>query len=165
MFPLLLCCQYPLHEISYLPPIHEITNLLCKLILSYEYSIQLNHIVMYSFLFSSFWPCCRSMWALSSSGIEPTPPSLEAQSLNHWTAREVLHMYVPFVSDFVVACFCCFCYEVVSLYVEVCWTIYLLAGIWFVFRFWLLWAKFLWILVYKSCFEHMSCKHLFSFLE
>ena len=22
-------------------------------------------------------------------GIEPTPPALEAQSLNHWTAREV----------------------------------------------------------------------------
>ena len=30
------------------------------------------------------------MWDLSSqSGIEPTPPALEAQSLNRWTAREV----------------------------------------------------------------------------
>ena len=33
-------------------------------------------------------PC--SMWDLSSqSGIEPMPPALEAQTLTHWTAREV----------------------------------------------------------------------------
>ena len=32
-----------------------------------------------------------SMWNLSSQeGIEPEPLALEAQSLNQWTAREVL---------------------------------------------------------------------------
>ena len=32
-----------------------------------------------------------SMWDLSSRpGIEPTPPAVKAQILNHWTAKEVL---------------------------------------------------------------------------
>ena len=40
------------------------------------------------------------MWDPSSLlGIEPSPPALEAQSLNHWTAREVpvckCFMYFP----------------------------------------------------------------------
>ena len=35
-----------------------------------------------------FWLC--SMQDLSSQpGIEPRPPALEVQNLNHWTAREV----------------------------------------------------------------------------
>ena len=34
------------------------------------------------------WP--HSMWDLSSlPGIEPVSPAVEAQNLNHWTAREV----------------------------------------------------------------------------
>ena len=32
----------------------------------------------------------RGMWDLSSpTGIEPAPPASKAQSLTHWTAREV----------------------------------------------------------------------------
>ena len=27
-------------------------------------------------------------------GIEPAPPAVEAQSLNHWTAREVSHLFI-----------------------------------------------------------------------
>ena len=27
-------------------------------------------------------------------GIEPVPPTLESQSLNHWTAREVLYAFL-----------------------------------------------------------------------
>ena len=30
-------------------------------------------------------------------GIEPTPPALEAQSLNHWAAREVPVQFVSMV--------------------------------------------------------------------
>ena len=41
-------------------------------------------------IFFSFWPChaaCRIL--VLQPEMEPTPPSLEAQSLNHWTVREV----------------------------------------------------------------------------
>ena len=46
-----------------------------------------------------FWPChaaCRIL--VPWPGIEPMPPAVEAQSLNHWTAREVpdLHFESPF---------------------------------------------------------------------
>ena len=36
-----------------------------------------------------FLTIARGMWDLSSLGIEPVPPAMEAWSLNHWTAREV----------------------------------------------------------------------------
>ena len=42
--------------------------------------------------FIFFWLHQHSMWYLIIapwSGIEPTPPALETQSLNHWTARDV----------------------------------------------------------------------------
>ena len=39
--------------------------------------------------FFFFWPHCTACGILiSRPGIEPAPPALEAQSLNHWTARE-----------------------------------------------------------------------------
>ena len=42
----------------------------------------------YIFFFFFFWRC--SMQDLSSQpGIEPRPPALEVQNLNHWNAREV----------------------------------------------------------------------------
>ena len=34
-----------------------------------------------------FWPACGIL--VPRPGIEPTPTSLEAWSLNHWTTREV----------------------------------------------------------------------------
>ena len=36
---------------------------------------------------SLFWEACRTL--VPQSGIEPTPPAVEVQSLNHWLAREV----------------------------------------------------------------------------
>ena len=40
---------------------------------------------------SIFWLCHRQYETLvTQSGIEPSPPALEAWSLNHWTAREVM---------------------------------------------------------------------------
>ena len=37
-----------------------------------------------------FWPRCPACGILvPRPGIEPMPPALEAQKLNHWTAREV----------------------------------------------------------------------------
>ena len=43
------------------------------------------------FFFFCFWPCHASCWILApQSEVELVPPALEAQSLNHWTAREVL---------------------------------------------------------------------------
>ena len=44
-----------------------------------------------------FWPCpvsCRI--SVPWPGIEPMPPAVEAQSLNHWTAREVLLMHFSY---------------------------------------------------------------------
>ena len=41
-------------------------------------------------LFFIFWLCHAACGILVSwPGIEPAPPALEAQSLNHWTMREV----------------------------------------------------------------------------
>ena len=41
-------------------------------------------------LFFFSLPCCMAYGILvPQSGIKPVPPALEAQSLNHWTAREV----------------------------------------------------------------------------
>ena len=40
--------------------------------------------------FFSFWPRCSACGILvPQPGIEPVPPAVEAQSLNHWTSREV----------------------------------------------------------------------------
>ena len=37
-----------------------------------------------------FWPCRVAYGILvPRPGIEPSPPAVEAQSPNHWTAREV----------------------------------------------------------------------------
>ena len=45
--------------------------------------------LFFSFLFF-FWLCCMACGILvPQPGIEPMPPALEAQSFNHWTAREV----------------------------------------------------------------------------
>ena len=45
-------------------------------------------VVLTFFFFFFFWRC--SMQDLSSQpGIEPRPPALEVQNLNHWNAREV----------------------------------------------------------------------------
>ena len=46
-----------------------------------------------------FWPHSTACGILvPQPGIEPVPPALEAQSLNHWTAREV--PIVSFSLDF-----------------------------------------------------------------
>ena len=37
------------------------------------------------------------------SGIKPAPPAMEAQSLNHGTAGEVLHMFIGHLYVFFVA--------------------------------------------------------------
>ena len=42
--------------------------------------------------FLCFWLHCTACGILvPQPGIEPTPPALEVWSLNHWTAKEVLH--------------------------------------------------------------------------
>ena len=35
-------------------------------------------------------------------GIEPVPPAVEAQSLNHWTTREILKIYIYFFVPFAI---------------------------------------------------------------
>ena len=47
--------------------------------------------VTYTWVFSpTFWPCLMVYGILlPCPGIEPVPPALEAEGLNHWTAREV----------------------------------------------------------------------------
>ena len=40
--------------------------------------------------FFFFWPLCEACGILvPQPGIEPAPPAVAAQSLNHWSAREV----------------------------------------------------------------------------
>lgn len=41
------------------------------------------------FKYFILWPC--SMWNLSfpNPGLDPAPPTLDMQSINHWTAREI----------------------------------------------------------------------------
>ena len=47
----------------------------------------------YYFLFFFFWPHCVACGILvPRPGIKPTSPAVEAWSLNHWTAREILHL-------------------------------------------------------------------------
>ena len=42
------------------------------------------------FIFIYFWPWYVACGILvPGPGIEPVPPTVEAQSLNHWTTREV----------------------------------------------------------------------------
>ena len=53
-----------------------------------------------------FSQCCKSFWlyllpvcvtSVSQPGIEPVPPALEAQSLNHWTTGEVPRQQIVMV--------------------------------------------------------------------
>ena len=47
-------------------------------------------------MYQVFWPCCKACGILVPQPWNPpTPPTLEAWSLNHWTTREVLHF--PFL--------------------------------------------------------------------
>ena len=46
--------------------------------------------VIFLFFSFSFWPLCTAYQILvPQSGIEPMPPAVEVQSLNHCTTREV----------------------------------------------------------------------------
>ena len=45
--------------------------------------------------FVVFWPCRVTCGiSVSRPGIEPRPPALGAQSLNHWTTREALYLHL-----------------------------------------------------------------------
>ena len=51
----------------------------------------MRKIFLFNFNFN-FWLHCAACGILvPQPGIEPVPPALEVQSLNHWTAREVPH--------------------------------------------------------------------------
>ena len=58
-----------------------------KSIVIFFFLILLHHVLFYLFI---FWPRCAARGILAPwSRIEPGPPALEAQSLNHRTSREV----------------------------------------------------------------------------
>ena len=62
--------------------------------------------------FILFWPhreVCRIL--VPQSGIEPSPPAVKVQSLNHWTTREV-----PQVSCFCVCVCVCVCVRAIDHY-------------------------------------------------
>ena len=45
--------------------------------------------LIFKFFNYFFWPCHVACGILvSQPGVEPMPPAVEVQSLNHWTARE-----------------------------------------------------------------------------
>ena len=54
----------------------------------------------------------QRLWSLAPCRIEPAPPALEVQSLNHWTSREVPQ--VSFICCFNLVCFTVVCYVAVS---------------------------------------------------
>ena len=68
--------------------------------------------VFFFLLKKFFLPCHMAHGILvPQPGIKPTPPALEGQSLNHWTAREVpllcsLYLYVCFCLVWFVSLFC-----------------------------------------------------------
>ena len=63
-----------------------LTSYNCYLGFSMAFS-PLPLVVLFFFL---FWPCCAACRILvPRPGIEPMLPAVEAQILNHWTAREV----------------------------------------------------------------------------
>ena len=47
-------------------------------------------------LFFFFWPCWAALgiFIYQLQEVEPMPPALEAQNLNHQTAREVLRLFL-----------------------------------------------------------------------
>ena len=45
------------------------------------------------FTFLFFFGCAARHVELPWPGIEPMPPAVEAQSLNHWTTREILYFF------------------------------------------------------------------------
>ena len=76
------------------------TNLVQDIVRRYFYFIYLVFYFILLFYFI-FWPLSAACGILvPRPGIEPTPPALEAESLNHWTAREVplytISFYVVF---------------------------------------------------------------------
>ena len=44
-----------------------------------------------------FWLYYRHVKSYSPARIEPVPPTLERQSLNHWASREVLELWVLYL--------------------------------------------------------------------
>ena len=54
-----------------------------------------NHWMVHFIYF--YWPCRTACGILvPRPGIEPVPPAVETQSLNHWTTREVPRWYTFF---------------------------------------------------------------------
>ena len=61
------------------------TPLVCR-IFCFCYALSSSFLVCVFFFFFFFWLCGI---LVPRPGIEPAPPAVEVQSLNHWTAREV----------------------------------------------------------------------------
>ena len=54
-----------------------------------------------------FWPCHAACGILlPQPGVEPVPPAVEAQSLNHWTAREVQKLYIFLIKKIYTGSWC-----------------------------------------------------------
>ena len=62
------------------------------------------------FFFAALGPSC-SMWDTAPRpGIEPGPPALAAQSLSHWTTREVPRILTFILGKQILESAVCFCY-------------------------------------------------------
>ena len=76
--------------------------MLCTyLLLDHDFLKGWKHVFFYySFYLFIFWPCYTACGILVlQAGIEPVPPAVEAQSPNHWIAREFprKHVLIIFV--------------------------------------------------------------------
>ena len=53
------------------------------------------YIIFHFYLFIYFWPCSAACGILVPwPGIEPAPSAVKARSPNHWTTRELLHLFI-----------------------------------------------------------------------
>ena len=50
-------------------------------------------LILFSIRFFFFFGQEARSILVSRQGIKPVPPAVEAQSFNHWTAREVPHLF------------------------------------------------------------------------
>ena len=65
-------------------------QVLLGLIWLFAFVSAFSHFSDETFFFFFFWLHCAAFGILvPQQGIEPAPPAVEAQSLNHWTTREV----------------------------------------------------------------------------
>ena len=86
---------YSFQKFNYDIPWHGFSFLICRFMYFAKFGNFSTIIFASTFFF--FWPCHAACGILvPQPGIEPTPPALEAQSLNNWTPGKSLQVLLKF---------------------------------------------------------------------